>query len=399
MNMMINSNNLKKIFIGLLNRYEYLSFATAWASSAHSSFKELVLSESKIKTSTIGLHFYQTDPAVLEKFHQNENIKFVLQPNGVFHPKLYLFWNSYKDWSVLIGSANFTKNAFSGNNIENMILLSSANSKNVLFKEVKLFLESCFNHEDAKVIDSTYISKYRNLYFSKAKNLEKLSNIYSGQAMKKSPLDVDILTYSWAQYFNKIKQDQYHGFNDRLEMLEIIQSFFHKKESLQNMELIERTYIGGLLNVQYSNSGWFGSMKGNGVFYHEINMNNSIISDALDIIPLTGYVDKKCFLEYIRVFSSVKSFRNNPLGSLTRLIAMKRPDLFFCINMKNNRLGKDLGIKNLNEVDAVRYWDEFLQRLYDTDWFNNRPDTKNRTELLAWKYRMALIDCIYYEAK
>ena len=72
MNMMINSNNLKKIFIGLLNRYEYLSFATAWASSAHSSFKELVLSESKIKTSTIGLHFYQTDPAVLEKFHQNE---------------------------------------------------------------------------------------------------------------------------------------------------------------------------------------------------------------------------------------------------------------------------------------------------------------------------------------
>lgn len=399
MNMMINSNNLKKIFIGLLNRYEYLSFATAWASSAHSAFKELVLSESKIKTSTIGLHFYQTDPEVLEKFHQNENIKFVLQPNGVFHPKLYLFWNSYKDWSVLIGSANFTKNAFSGNNIENMILLSSANSKNVLFKEVKLFLESCFNHEDAKVIDSTYISKYRNLYFSKAKSLEKLSNIYSGQVMKKSPLDVDILTYSWAQYFNKIKQDQYHGFNDRLEMLEIIQSFFHKKASLQNMELIERKYIGGLPNAQYSNFGWFGSMKGNGVFHQEINMNNSIISDALDIIPLTGYVDKKCFLEYIRVFSSVKSFRNNPLGSLTRLIAMKRPDLFFCINMKNNRLGKDLGIKNLNKVDAVRYWDEFLQRLYDTDWFNNRPDTKNRTELLAWKYRMALIDCIYYEAK
>lgn len=399
MNMMINSNNLKKIFIDLLNRYEYLSFATAWASSAHSSFKELVLSESKIKTSTIGLHFYQTDPAVLEKFYQNENIKFVLQPNGVFHPKLYLFWNSYKDWSVLIGSANFTKNAFSGNNIENMILLSSTNSKNVLFKEVKLFLESCFNHEDAKVIDSTYISKYRNLYFSKAKNLEKLSNIYSGQAMKKSPLDVDILTYSWAQYFNKIKQDQYHDFNDRLEMLEIIQSFFHKKASLQKMGLIERKYIGGLPNVQYSNSGWFGSMKGNGVFHREINMNNSIISDALDIIPLTGNVDKKCFLEYIRVFGSVKSFRDNPLGSLTRLIAMKRPDLFFCINMKNNRLGKDLGIKNLNEVDAVRYWDEFLQRLYDTDWFNNRPDTKNGTELLAWKYRMALIDCIYYEAK
>lgn len=49
MDMMINGKNLEKVFCNLLNQYKYFSFATAWASTAHNSFKELVLSESKIK--------------------------------------------------------------------------------------------------------------------------------------------------------------------------------------------------------------------------------------------------------------------------------------------------------------------------------------------------------------
>ena len=399
MDMMINGKNLEKVFCNLLNQYKYFSFATAWASTAHNSFKELVLSESKIKTSTIGLHFYQTEPKVLEKLYQNKNVKFVLQTNGVFHPKIYLFWNSSKDWSVLIGSANFTKCAFSGKNFENMIFLSNVNSCNTLFKEIKSLLESCFNHKDARFIDFNYINKYMKLYSFKHKNLERLSNIYSNIEFERLPIDIDILTYSWEDYFYEVKIDKYHDFDDRLEMLQTIQCCFEEKEHFKCMSLNDRKHIGGLPNAGYSNSGWFGSMIGNGVFYHEINVNNPIISSALDIVPLTGVVDRKCFLEYIRIFNSVKSFRQNPLGSSTRLITMKRPDLFFCINIQNNRLGKELGIKNLNKVNAERYWDEFLQRLYDTDWFNSTPPDRSDKELLAWKYRMALIDCIYYDKK
>ena len=98
---------------------------------------------------------------------------------------------------------------------------------------------------------------------------------------------------------------------------------------------------------------------------------------------------------YNRIFQ--QAGYKNPIGVATRLLTMKRPDLFFCFNGANKeKICAELGLpKNLN---AERYWDEILLRIYDTAWFNSsRP--QDTIEQKAWDGRVALIDCIYYEPK
>jgi len=40
---------------------------------------------SKIKRAVIGTDFYQTHPDVLDTFQGKTNVRFVLQPSGLFH--------------------------------------------------------------------------------------------------------------------------------------------------------------------------------------------------------------------------------------------------------------------------------------------------------------------------
>ena len=122
MDLITSARELSKNFITLIKKYKYMSFATAWASTEHPAFQNLLEYQEKIQHSTIGLHFYQTAPEVLVQLQHNKNVRFILQTDGVFHPKLYLFWNTPTDWALLSGSANFTNGAFNGNNREAMLL-------------------------------------------------------------------------------------------------------------------------------------------------------------------------------------------------------------------------------------------------------------------------------------
>lgn len=397
MKIITTSNSLTDTFITLLNKYKYISFSTAWASSGHIAFDALLKNSKKIKSSTIGLHFYQTDPKVLKVFKGNNNVRFILQTNGVFHPKIYVFYNSDKEWSILMGSANFTSGAFYGKNIEQMILINNSSTSIELYNDCFDFVKELFENKNAVDINDEYISKYKTLFDQRYKNIETLSNIYSSENMGNSILETDILTYSWKEYFKKVREETYHSFNERIHMLDYIQELFSSERPFNRMELFQRQHISGLPNEIFENSGWFGSMRGNGIFWHEINKNNQTISDAIDLIPLKGQIDKHLFMEYFSLFKKIDSLDKNPIGIATRLLSMKRPDLFFCLNAGNKELGKELGIKNLHKIDENRYWNEFLQRIYDTSWFNS-PKPKDSKEKSAWKYRVALIDCIYYKA-
>ena len=400
MDLITSARELSKNFITLIKKYKYMSFATAWASTEHPAFQNLLEYQEKIQHSTIGLHFYQTDPEVLAQLQHNKNARFILQTNGVFHPKLYLFWNTPTDWVLLSGSANFTNGAFNGNNRETMLLIKGESAD--FFQEISCFLKNdCF--DNAVEIGDEQIERYRILYHQRQKPLQTLSNRYltgnKHSEMGKSILSTNILTYSWDKYFKIIQQDKNQSFKDRLDLLDYVKEFFQNNGNFLSIDSENRKLISGLPNnakgSQELDYGLFGSTKSNGNFHKEINNGNPKIIQAINLIPLTGEISKSNFLEYDKIFRQAGF--NNPIGVATRLLTMKRPDLFFCFNGANKeKICAELDLpKNLN---AERYWDEILLRIYDTAWFNSsRP--QDTIEQKAWDGRVALIDCIYYEPK
>lgn len=347
---------------------------------------------SKIKHSTIGLHFYQTAPDVLIQLKSHKDVKFILQTDGVFHPKVYLFWNHEKDWALLSGSANFTNGAFNGKNQEVMTLFKGNDA--TFFSEIKTFLtDQCF--QQAHYLNNAEIENYQKLYETRARPIKSLSNIYTEEKSKKSDkniLGTTILTYSWKEYLELIKQDEHLAFLDRLRMLKYAHNIFTAHENFLDIEIEARKLIAGLPNtVDNFHYGWFGTTRSNGIFSQAIRQNSKEFAKAIDQIPLTGEISRNDFLEYFKVCQSAGF--ENPIGVSTRLLVIKRPDLFFCLNEANKSgICRDLGIsKNIN---AEKYWDEILMRIYDTPWFNS-PPPKNDKE--AWNGKVALIDCIYYD--
>lgn len=218
--------------------------------------------------------------------------------------------------------------------------------------------------------------------------------------MKQNILSTKILTYSWDDYFKTIQQDENHQFEDRLALLDYSKQNFQDNSSFLAIELEDRKLISGLPNIANSKTerldhGWFGSTHSNGKFRSLINNGNQKVAEAIDKIPLTGEVSKEDFLAYYQLFQKIGY--KNPIGVSTRLLAMKRPDLFFCYNGANQKgICEELGLSQ--HLDAERYWEEILLRIYATPWFNSSKPSEP-TEQQAWSGRVALIDCIYYEPK
>ena len=63
-----NLKELSELFIDCCNKYEYISFVTAWAGKSNAVIDALYENRSKIVHSSIGLQFYQTAPEFIDRF-------------------------------------------------------------------------------------------------------------------------------------------------------------------------------------------------------------------------------------------------------------------------------------------------------------------------------------------
>jgi len=133
MHLITQGPKLKKTLSGLIRRHDNIAFAVAWATSAADVFNLIHRFRRKIRCGVIGTHFYQTHPNVLTEFIDFGQVRFVFQPQGVFHPKAYLFWTGSK-WDLLIGSANLTLGAHSTNS-EMMVWVTSDDVESYDLKE------------------------------------------------------------------------------------------------------------------------------------------------------------------------------------------------------------------------------------------------------------------------
>jgi len=368
-----------------------MSFAVAWASVGTEVFEVIKNNRKKIRQAVIGTHFYQTHPKVLASFVDSKNVKFMLQPQGVFHPKAYLFWTN-KKWDILIGSANLTAGAL-GKNSELMLYLSSGDGYLDIVTELHDQIEEYWSKSESVTTESA--AAYSALWKAQQPALKRVSGEYSSGTKSKAPVHTEIMAMSWETFFKKVKADPHHGFNDRCDLIDMIREEFRQKVVFSRMELGVRKTIAGLPNDFNDHWGWFGSMKGAGYFHSAVNNNNYHLSAALDFIPFDGAVTRESYESYIKEFIKAFSEGKHGIAVATRLLALKRPDYFVCLDSKNRaQLCKDFGIKQ-TAMTYDRYWEDVVCRIVDSVWWNEPKPTEKKAARV-WSARAAMLDAIFY---
>lgn len=393
MKLITTAKALELEFQRLIKSHSSISLGVAWASASTPSYKLLLEHRDKIRVAVIGTHFYQTDANVLDDFVDSDRVKFVLQTNGVFHPKVYLFWSD-DYWEALIGSANFTAGAF-GQNTELCTLLTKDDGLNLL--ELQALINGYAQY--ARTVTGSEAERYRHLRESKKPELRKLMNQYGEQTTRKPAIESVVMGMDWDSYLAQIKKDKQHGFNERLDLLDWIQQAFASASRFKDIDSQSRRVIAGLPNQIMESAAWFGSMQGAGIFKNVVIEHPLHLSNALDAIPSSGTVTRAQYQRFIKEFRKAFPNGGDGIGTTTRLLSMKRPDQFLCVDSANlKRLAKDVGINRADLLDYNRYWDEIVERIMDTPWWKSKPPTKD-ADLRAWKARAAMMDALFYEPK
>lgn len=285
------SNQLKR----LIKKYPHIAIATAWASANTDVFKALAQNEDRIVQGVIGTHFYQTHPAVLDQFIDSAKVRFILQPDGVFHPKVYLFWGS-EDWEVIVGSANLTIGALTKNS-ELSVLVTSGDGQAAMQQDIARVIDRYWKM--ATAVSQTEAENYRRLWEIKNRDLKKVADLFGDEISKKPAVQSRVMSMGWSGYLDEVKKDKILGFKERLRFLKMIGQYFKDNEHFNDMSLDIRKGIAGLPNKVIKNWGWFGSMKGAMTFGGLINKGHEAFSLALDQIPLTGQITKRHYDSYI----------------------------------------------------------------------------------------------------
>jgi hypothetical protein len=400
MKLITNSKTLEKQFLRLLGKYSKYFWLTAWASSKSTSFDKLVRNKQRIEKIIVGIHFYQTHPDFIEIFLESKNVKYIKQPEGTFHPKIYLFYNNDNDWEILVGSANFTNAAFTVNTeISTLIKSTDLNAADILTQTLNIINTAWL---ESKHFDTDELNDYRKIWGNFKPKINSLSGSYGkktskGKKKNKPIYLVPVANMDWNAFMDKVNVDQYHSLTSRIKVLEVAKNLFKIIDSFCDLADDERKFIAGIPNTLPVDKdvdwGYFGSMKGAGIYKNRIIANDLNISKALDEIPFSGQITKKHYQRFLKHYK--KTFEGNYLATATRLLAMKRPDTFVCLDSKNkSALCKDFDITQ-SGLDYERYWDEIIKRIYDSNWWLN-PEPKNNIEKSVSGSRAAFLDSLYY---
>ncbi len=381
-------------FKKLIINCKHISILTAWATNKNPLSEVLYKNSNKFYKVIVGLKFYQTDPKFLNRYLKNQKIQYIKNDtSGVFHPKVYLFESDSK-WHLFIGSSNFTQQGF-GKNIEISLYQQSDNFNDLNYLKIKKVISEIWN-------DSSKMSKSEILEYSKIYNIQKtkvnsLSGKYEKNKRTKPIYKIPILNSTWKEYVKKIKKNEEKWKIDgRIELLNITKQYFIDKGELLYMNKNQRQEISGIGSNQNLMYGSFGTMSARGFFKSYINniVEHPILSKALNEIPLSGNISKVQYMNYIDKFNLVFTEANEIAGA-TRLLTIKRPDVFVNLNSKNkDKLCGEFGISK--NIGFEEYWDSIICRIQDSDWWKN-PRPKGKLELEIIDKRAAFLDSIYFE--
>lgn len=364
--------------------------SVAWATMNNAVSKELKKYKYKINTLLVGISDEITSPSFLEEFKNKIQVVINLEKlNGIFHSKIYLFTNKDKSvWKLLIGSANLTNRAMETNE-ETMILIDNISNDSFNINDIDKLLEHHLSF--SMKIDDNFINEYKYKYKKNNEIENNLSyNLYNEEKL---------INFSWEKYEYYIKKRKIDGnylYLERLKLLDIAKSFFER--GLSNISLNELScllgiskYLNSNININWYN---FGHMR---TSYQNIISEISKESILIENIPFNGEINKNIYKNYMNKILNIKGV---DISIASRLLALKRPDFFFCVTGGNElNLKKEFGVSKKQvskqssvDVDKVAdsYW-ELIKRIHESSWNRNGNKDSN-----IWNSRIAMLDTILF---
>lgn len=371
-----------------INKCKQLRWAVAWATVDCPLFKLLKQKERKIHRLIVGTTSNLTDPGFIEAFLHNDNFVVMEKPEVLFHPKLYFFEHPYGSWDCIIGSPNFTHAAFSSN-IEVAVHFSHcdgnvAGVRDQITSSLEGFFRNGVHFDEAK------LSEYRIKCEQSPPIIKQVS----------SPLP-RLLNMYWPEYFALIQKKDQSEIDERLAVLEKARELFETEIPFCQWDPEDRKGIAGWGGDKSFRWEWFGGkMQRVQQFNDAISKNNKdgkAISNSLNKIGSTGEITYDQFRKYLDIMR--KSFSKDSVATVTRLLAMKRPDYFICISGANrDRLCHDLGLDKPNSLSLDDYWEKIVRPIItESNWWKEKPKLTNRLERRIWECRVAFLDVLCYQ--
>jgi len=397
----LQGKDLELTVKNLIDEHDELYWAVAWGSMSPLA-KHLLKNTSKVKSFAVGTHFHQTDPDLLDALKEVPGARVVSNSSaGTFHPKIYLFRTDNK-FSLVLGSPNFTRAAFSINH-EAALFIEGITSEQ-LYVDVYDSIKVVWNA--ANLINAAFLRAYRLKH-----NATRLARIDLETDL---PINLpasdaeysNLLEDEWTTFVDRVKSDPVHNVEGRVAIMDQARVWFSQIPHFAAMTEGQRKAIAGTYvrnetkpsEIPNLDWAWFGSMVGAGVFKGLVKSRPEGLSAALDIIPRTGIITeadyegfKKKFLE-----SFEEAERGGGIATASRLLAVKRPDYFVCVDSANkSKLSNAIGIK-MAHITLDSYWSHVIRPLLCSPWWNSsRPS--NDLEGRIWDSRMACIDAFCYE--
>jgi len=382
----------------LMEKHDRICLAVAWGELTAVA-ETLIANKSKFDSVLFGLDFSATDPDLIDELAGVPNAYVAKNRPGCFHPKIFYF-QSGSDAEAIVGSANFTNGGL-GRNFEASVHVQGS-ADEPFFKQVRKQLRSY--EWLRRPITKRLAASYRRQAELARKTPRPKNPVLPDDQDQWPRFNSRLATMSWEEFVRRARRDKYHGFDKRIELVREIQVMFARKGSFADLSLAEWKGVAGLLGTVEATAAnlgglewaWFGSMNRATAFAKAIGLQDPTIAQALDVIPKRGDVTRAQFDEYAATFKRAlpKSKAGNPIGTATRLLAMKRPDFFVCVDGGNKpRLSKALDFRS-SMLTLDTYWDWVIEPIRQAPWYNAPRPVGPDTEL--WDARVAMLDAIYY---
>lgn len=399
----LTGNAVERAIARLIAEHDEFHWAIAWGTST-SLAKKLLSQSSKIRAVTFGLAFAQTDPDLVDSLVGVDGSYVVTEfPGGTYHPKVYGF-RSGKRAAAIIGSANFTHGGL-GKNHEASVLITGSVDDNVL---AEIFSFTARSARLGKSVKPDLARRYRASWKLTARKprlpRDPLSEVPlpSLEGLTSPLIDMD-----WTSYVSAVRRPSYHDVDESLELLRTAQTWLLAARSFRDLSTLQRKALGGVIGQREKAGddeldqdwGSFGSMSGAGDFKNRISENDRSLARAVDSIPQKGDVTKEHFVRFVRLF--LKAFANSHrvggVPTASRLLAMKRPDIFLCISDPNiDAAAKEMSFAKTT-LTLDNYWERVVEVIRASDWYNtDKPETD---EGQLWECRAAMLDAIFYQPK
>lgn len=384
----------------LISACEQAQWAVAWA-TPNDLVDAAIAHKEKFKHLVVGTHLYQTNPEVLKRL-SSVSTATAMSPSGtkLFHPKVYLFSQGGQVRAV-VGSHNLTYGAMS-RNIEASVLVEGTAKDPVIADLIRFVHRSWL---DALPITEDFLYQYRHQWQAKRAARESLEKFVPLRRPRTKGTGRAPQEMTWAQYVVEVRKPSHHSLEERLRVLGEARRLFTEHSMFSAMGEDERKLVAGTLGRQKSKRdgtdyALFGSMGGSGAFAKLVGDNSTGLSRALDSIPITGIVTAEQYERYAEQFTAAfkGSSRIGSVPTASRLLAMKRPDVFVCLDAANRvDLCNHFGVASTT-IDLDNYWERIVEQMMQTAWWQSTmPDDSTEQEI--WRGRAALLDAIYYSPK